>query len=365
MVKKCAGIKTGCLVLLVVQLLFIAGVGNLRAKESPEKKCQEKKYPELEYPRGILKMLGSTATTNLLNELGKDKWNDQLLKEYFGDGGYDPELANFVIYINSTGVLRKYDLLWKGKKTEHLFGAKNIYVLIFSEIKLDTPEDSSKDTFFVARWTALNYPREPGELGLLSSIGQLFSLPAPESKEEVLKSEEKKVLLERISISSEHSKTLYAGMVRFTLESKTKNRITLFTSKEKDTLQISVYDVNSDTLVPMRSLFFNFGNYSNSRLAGSIGLVNTGRAYLLGHIYVSRPLTPHPSGGKFLNKVSISLFAGTTISEKDRIFKDNIVGLSMGNVVGYWGVIFGYPVEEIKSKSLNYKKIVFGINYMF
>jgi len=418
MFKKCARIKTGCLALLVVQLMFIYGIGNLSAKAPPEKE-----YPELEYPRGILEIIDSTATDKLLRILkSKSGWDGSLLRQYFHKGGYDPELADFVIYIDSTGEVRGYDLFRKGKKTEHLFGAKHFFVLIFSEIDLNTEVTTEKGEKKVAAFgvklTPLNYPRDPVELGLLGSIEQVLPFHAPESKEEVLKSEDKEISLERIS--SEDSPSLYAGMGSFTLENKTKNRITIWPLKKEASLQISVNDVDFDKLVPwlkdhlkpqppeitllinlmkkqikdfkdnleeynkpntlekdkeqmkedivkalnefersykghlkdiiphgslkensdikIRSLFFTFGNYSNSRLGGSIGLVNTGRAYLLGHIYLNRPLIPPPSGGKFLNKFSISLFAGTKIYKTDEFLKDNIVGLSIRyTVVGYWG----------------------------
>lgn len=441
MIKKIFffGIKVSCSVFLAVHLVFIFGVGDVRAKE----------YPELEYPRCISKMLTPDETTELLNSLRKKEWDDSLLIRYFGKECKDPELANLVIYIDSTGVVRKLDLFGQRKKVERLFGAKYIFVLIFSEIDLNTEvkteKEDKKEAAFGVRLTPLNYPRDPGEMGLLSAIGSLFSLGGLGFAEKELKIQQDTIQLWRIS--SKNSSPLYAGMKSFTLENRTKNRITLWPLMKKDFLQISEEDVNFDILIPwlkknlepqppeitllmnvmekevkdlkdklgkyhkhnllekdrkqiendivkalnaferaykghlkdiipdesfkerftkVRDVSCTFGNYSKSWVGVSLGWSpNKEELYLLGHIYPYRPRIPRPSGGEFWDRVkqkaTISLFVGTNVTG-DKKLKDFSVGLSIGHLVGYWGVFIG--IQDLKDK-VKKSKGFFGINYMF
>ena len=217
MFRKLVRIKGRCLLLLLTQLMFISSAGALRAEE---------------YPRSILRMLDSTATEELLTLLADtSKWDGGLLKKHFDNKGYDPELADLVIFIDEKGGAN-FHLFRHGKRVERLFGAKNIFVLIFSQIELRTKtvveEGKKKEKgAFEAKMTPLNYQRDLHELDLLSVIRKTMPFDlALKSQEKKLDPQKDDIKLERIS--SEDSRALYFGMKSFTLETQTKNRITVW-----------------------------------------------------------------------------------------------------------------------------------------
>ncbi|UCD85932.1 MAG: hypothetical protein JSU92_07000 [Deltaproteobacteria bacterium] len=326
-------------ILLFAHLIFIHDLSDLCAKD---------------FPRGTMQTLNSNETESIRDILsGPTRRWKTLLKGYFKDV-YDAELPDLVIYIDNSGAY-KYCLFRRGKKVERLYGSKNIYVLIFSEQDLNVPDKEGEEAAFKVKMTCLDYLRDPGESALLGAVlGKMSGLGFTMGKkeEEPLKIQEFQIKMEKIS-DDEVENPLYSGMKGFTLEkNNTKNRISVY----------PLYLTNRDkyqnwTKPTVRSLHYNFGNYSPAWVGASIGFdFIENKALIFGHLYLWRPLLPRPTNAPFWVKLSQSVIAGVNILDPENI----VVGYSIGHIVYHLGIVAGrsvYPEED--------DKFFCGVNYMF
>ncbi|MGB8952240.1 MAG: hypothetical protein WCC06_06200 [Candidatus Aminicenantales bacterium] len=138
-----------------------------------------------------------------------------------------------------------------------------------------------------------------------------------------------------------YCKTCIEGQAKIALSENTINRISLFGIK------------------PLWILA-TFGNYSGSWLTSSIGVMGTfnhqereedsaRRRFslapcLFGHFYLKRPRCPAPRYNHtglttFINQISISLVAGTQVSNP--FFEDVFIGAGIGHFSGSLGIVVG------------------------
>jgi hypothetical protein len=274
---------------------------------------------------------------------GPAQWKN-LLKFYFREA-YDEKLPDLVFYIDERDSVRMA-LIHENKNPQDLYGARHIWVLIFSDRRLGagTSRAGAKaygDTLYSLKvaYESLAYQREPGERALGGLLGSIFKAllsadALPEDRGEATKDTTKNVAMQFLGTytTSEGTKGSFcAGMVKFPLAINTVNRIVVIPEPMLN--------------VKFRSINYTFGNFAQSRFGASVGLgyrwkkgdqdTTSGmRFYLLGHIYLSLPKMP--ADGK-----SIGVVIGTRLA-KDQLLKDLVLGLRGGLPDGRSGVIGGF-----------------------
>lgn len=299
---------------------------------------------------------------------------EAILKKIFGTT-YRGTLADFIVYLEAVPIehseptkykLKKHSplLMWQGENTPYLMGARSIYVMVFSQ----------KKVVDIKATVTSDYQYDPNPL-----IGILSVLKAPEIKT----GEEKSSVTSAgqftwLPLSGNDDNTLmWLGITRIDLPPNSINRVTVYppmlytgstpttsnkigasgkvgqpteeaskpgkvaTDKyEGDFLGVTGHFTNSPENYASFSLAVGATFHTKGTAIASGGSNINFNGYVFAKFYVPgcRPYlyaTPHLT----LYNPSIGLVVGTNTTGKS--FSENIVGLSLGHLIGNVGMIMG------------------------
>ena len=274
----------------------------------------------------------------------------EILKQLYGVDSYRPSLPDFIVYFDQdakgeyrgrpTGVL-----LWQGMNTPHIYGARDIYVLAFSERKA-----------CIEASVAVDFKSEPNPLG--SVLGSTAKAEDPKTPA----TDRKAANLIWYPLSGDTSQGkehLWLGVTRLAIEVNSVDRLNVQFAqvKVKDGSPECATDPKYKSDYLAANAFFS--NSPDSRVAVSIALgmttnpkgtaVATGdsanqyfNGYAFAKYYLRRPqLRAAPEFEQFdqARAVSYALVLGTNITKS--AFNELVVGVSAGHLRGNMGIIVG------------------------
>jgi len=401
--------------LLVLFLIFVSPVNSQTIKGAYSLKRETKQTQKL------LRLLKNPETINKVPEhfFGKDAVYDRVLADLviFIDKSGSQITNNQNCPIKDRAV--NIALLKKGKHIEKLFGEKFVYAMVFIAENVDDPNSvakpildketletevdkllasdsknysrelskdinrsSEKDAIVKDRKSshkddATSYKetsneitanikqREPisvsnssldstpgsGEFifySVIRSVADIFTgsqLEKPDKPEKA--ADIINVPLKMYEVGTAGNIRLFFGFRKIPLSENTINRITI-----------------TEEIENTKNLYLaTFGNYSNSLITSSIGLIGTMRrnldkekdsplpvdVFIFANIYLKRPQLPAPRYQShffrsYLNKLSLSLVAGTKLSNTS-LFDDLFFGISLGHIVSNLGFAIGVNLK--------------------
>jgi hypothetical protein len=327
-----------------------------------------------------------------------------LLTLLFGEL-YNSDFPDLVVYIDEHGRSSSPRLLWRGENTAHLYGARRVWVLVFSDLPR-TPEGP----YLSLRHTVDQWATS------LPSVG-ILSLGVPELKEpEGPTSKHTDVDVKFVPIGDTPAAGQAAGACQgppngprqmwyatlsVPVTADTSNRISIYPKppgaaddkdKEKEKKDKEPPAAPASPPAPDQFLVIR-GHFSNSR-AGRIGvsvaLAWTARttdtrlegsavgSYLFSKVYIRKPEmhVREIAHGQGPFRPSIAVGLGTRISSA---FREGIVMVSIGHVTDKFGLFAGLnligrgteerPVVGTADKQNvafdRAKKFIFGVDYTF
>lgn len=347
----------------------------------------------------LLTELSQSCTDIEANEICEE--GNELLSNLFGPM-YRPELPDFIVYLkkNENGSVQplRPTLMWQGRNTPHLFGARYLYALVFSEEILPLSAGIT---------TVYEQPRNP--LTAVLSVLGATNTAADEEPDPQTSS----VQIEWEPLSGDVSNTeLWLGTARVPIGINSRNRVTLSFRQGTQTLTrtdgsedpdnpdntVLKTEITSvgpafqqqDAASPQLPAFPNtsmlnvgghLSNTSNSRTAFSLGLGVTFDAgdtalsqeqaingYALAKVYIRKPRLNAREDTGDLYRRSWSVMFGTNIA--DDAFDEVVLGMSWGHVFGNAGFFFaGNWVPESRDEDGNSSgrdlKLLVGLEYSF
>jgi len=276
-----------------------------------------------------------------------------LLQQLYGSETYRPTLPDFIVYFERSADGKYNDLprgtlIWRGVNTPHIYGARDIYVLAFSEKKLCLEAS-----------VAVDFKSEPNPLAsLLGSTTKPDDPKAPASDRKVAP-----LVWYPLSGDSRQDDTyLWLGVERLAIEVNSVDRINVQFGqpKTKDSKDAAAecIDASYNTTYLAANAFIS--NSPDSRVGLSIALgmttdpkgtaVATGdsanqyfNGYAFAKYYLRRPelrATPEfEQESRSARRTSYALVLGTNITKS--AFNEIILGISAGHLLGNMGVIIG------------------------
>ncbi|HWR82790.1 MAG TPA: hypothetical protein VN285_05780 [Candidatus Deferrimicrobium sp.] len=313
--------------------------------------------------------LDSDGIGSLLRSLDCDRL-DAVPKLLFNTT-YDKKLANVIIFLDLRKNTSKIVLLQNGKAAAHLRGERFVYALVLIAQSDTRPWPASSDFVGVIQPVGDSvYKRQRSQLPVvklspldrrigageatLRMVLKFVSGAASLSAESGTGVKDAVETLDLHSLGktakSNGSTELFFGMAKFPLAENTINRIRLQWA---------------GTIVPQAT----FGNYSDSWLAGSIGLLYTRvdsavaagdkvprtliQPFLFGHLYLKRPQIPAPRGLGFVDrewrKLGVSVVGGTRVSAD--YFDDLFAGMALGPMIGSGNIVVGFNFRRTSAGS--------------
>lgn len=331
----------------------------------------------------------------LLKQLREDESLKDIPKYFFGDV-YNEVLPNLVVFVDKAAVQNsllspiRAELILEGEKKKELYGESYLYCLLF--VATDSEEDScfskvdtttyktterklkhstvtkantggttiTHDTTLVQqeikkpkiyiKLSPLDYSIGGGEFvlyRLVRGIAERFLPISGEEQTEQGQIADTTILLEleKMGHTPDGSDTtyLYYAYEKIPIGENTINRVGIRN-------------------VDKKSIYNTFGNFSDSKIATSIGLLRTSVGseeaaknsthnkiidpFVFGHWYLcKRPNKPAQHVNNWWkrcwSRISIGPVIGTKITNIDDLFDDYFVGWGIGHLVGSAGIVVG------------------------
>jgi hypothetical protein len=302
----------------------------------------------------------------------------EILKMLFGDG-HRPNLPDFVVYFRQDqgkfiGKPRGV-LMWRGMNTPHLFGARDVYALVFSEKPI------CMDAFIT-----VDFKSEPNPLtGIFAAIGGKTDDAKAAPSTHAL------VNFTWYPMSGNRADSeLWMGLARMSVDVNSIDRLNI---QYKQPVQAGAKDVPEEcTQGGDRPKAFTgefasanafFSNSPDSAVGVSIALgmtrnpkdtsVSAGdgskeyfNGYAFAKYYVRRPrLRAGPDADPASRDVSFALVLGTNVTKST--FSEIVYGVSVGHIVGNMGLVAGVnSLQGAKDSSTGRKSRPFlALEYSF
>jgi hypothetical protein len=302
----------------------------------------------------------------------------KLIRLLFGNDVYNGDFPDLIAYLGADGTPRNPTIIWKGKATAHLFGARRVWLLVFSDHRTKSDPNKESESALFARHTVDQWA------SMLPSIG-LFNLTSPELKApEGPKSEAKQDTLKFTRIGSAPEESCRSGTGKtqmwyattsFPVTTDTSNRISLYRAAPEDEKETPpapccttrlgataespeagtkpqddpVREATPEDFLVVRG---HFSNSRSGRIGASVALAATTSvkdtivessfgSYLLGKLYFIRPRmkagqVDHVRGPY---DSSLALAVGTRIGAT--AFREKVVGLSWAHYIDKFGFFAG------------------------
>jgi hypothetical protein len=283
----------------------------------------------------------------------------KILEQLYGKKTYRSSLPDFIVYLEQkpkgmfvgdappTGVL-----IWRGNNTPHLYGARDLYALVFSEQKACLEAS-----------VAMDFKSEPNPFsGLFAAIGSKADDPkAPAS-------DRKAAPLRWYPLSGDSQRSeLWIGVAQLAIEVNSVDRLNIQFAQPKAPSKDAPPDEctagnagNADYKANYLAANAFFSNSPDSRVGISFALgmttnpksttVSTGdganqyfNGYAFAKLYIRQPqLRAAPeveTESLSARRVSYALVLGTNVTKTS--FSEIVVGVSAGHILGNMGVILG------------------------
>jgi len=306
---------------------------------------------------------------------------EKILEMLFGDGRR-PNLPDFVVYFRQDrarpgrfeGKARGV-MMWKGRNTPYLSGARDVYALVFSETRI------CMDAFIT-----VDFKSEPNPFtGIFSAIGGKADDAKAAPSTHTLAS----FTWYPMSGDPAHP-GLWMGLARMSVDVNSVDRLNI---QYKQPNQAAAKDVPEECTKgnPGPAAFTGdflaanafFSNSPESRIAVSIALgmtrnpkdtsVSTGdgskeyfNGYAFAKYYIRRPrLRIGPEADIDPRDLSFALVLGTNVTKST--FSEIVYGVSIGHIVGNMGVVAGInSLQGAKDSNTGRKSKAFiGLEYSF
>jgi hypothetical protein len=322
-------------------------------------------------------------------------WGTQALKLYYGDT-YDGRLPDLVVFVDTVAGRKdscsgKFALYCKDNNTDRLFGERNVWVIVFSTLRLDTAiytikkdsteylsvdetnkqvgikksysvkKDSETNAIEIRR-ESLQFGEQPSEksfVGVLNLAATALvgtALGAQTSNESTQDTVQKPAMKK---LGSPGGDSLFFGSAKFNIDINTTNR----------------FVITPKRMLPFRHITYNFVNAEKSWIAAGLGFGYTNtygltdpghiNAYLFGHLFLSRPSLP-------LDSRSYGITVGTNLL-KDNLLNDIILGVRVStsfvlgplfhNYAGSSGLIIGGNLFMTDGTKVRRAGWFFGLDY--
>lgn len=282
-----------------------------------------------------------------------------VLKTLFGEI-YRKKLPDALVYVEKQGdgSLRAYPplLIWNGKLTPYVFGARHLYVVVVSD------ETMSLDVHLTTIVETTSNP--------FVTVLSLLNFTAPEQKAPEPKSASAGIAWEPLG---EDTDGPYLGWARLDIEEGSINRLTVHARRETVSrtvtkrcdgcprVKVERKSEGPEPLpddgatVPFRELtahlsnsrpnFAGFGvslgatfDVEDSAVGDDGGEVHE-NAYALAKVFLRRPRLKVGPRARRLYRLSVAFFFGTNVAQDP--FEELLAGISVGHVVGKLGVNLG------------------------
>jgi len=319
---------------------------------------------------------------------------NEALQKLF-EGTFRQTLPDVLVYIErqEDGSLRTYHpvLLWKGRNTPYVFGARHLFVLVVSDKKLALD----------AKFTTVTEKTTNPLAGILTLLK--FTTAEPKGKEP--KSDT--AHMSWTPLGKRHDDP-FVGWARLDMEVDSVNRLTLVGRSEAVTRTVTIED-GADSVklerkvegpeplpprkgdtIPFRDLTAHVSNSRSTHAGFGVALGATldvgdtalgedsgdvhQNAYALAKLYVLRPRLKVGPRKRSLYRPSIGVVVGTDISTEP--FKELVGGIAVGHVIGKLGIMVG--VNLVKPQSApddmsdgadpdrrRNRKLFLGVEYSF